>query len=220
MVLTDIAFRTAGRAVRRAAWDQTLPIELIGRSAWLHVSGISQAISAQCCDAVFAALEHAHQTGTRISYDLNWRPLLWPRARALAVARATLRLCDLFLPSVDEIHQLIDIVQPEDIVRWAHDQGARQVVLKLGARGALVSDGGCMVLIPPLQVRSVDATGAGDAFAGALLARLAAGDDLVTAARAAAVAAALSTTGMGATDPLPKWEDVAVLLRSWTKLRH
>jgi 2-dehydro-3-deoxygluconokinase len=57
-------------------------------------------------------------------------------------------------------------------------------------------------------VQPVDATGAGDCFAGCLLARLAAGDELVHAARAANVAAALSTLGVGAVAPLPTWPQV------------
>jgi 2-dehydro-3-deoxygluconokinase len=49
----------------------------------------------------------------------------------------------------------------------------------------------------------VDATGAGDCFDGSFLARLAAGDDPIAAARWASAAAALTTTGYGAVAPLP-----------------
>jgi 2-dehydro-3-deoxygluconokinase len=49
----------------------------------------------------------------------------------------------------------------------------------------------------------VDATGAGDAFGGAFVARLVAGDALAEAARYAAAAAALSTQGYGAVEPIP-----------------
>ena len=53
---------------------------------------------------------------------------------------------------------------------------------------------------------AVDATGAGDYFAGALLARMVAGDDVLTAARYANAAAAIKTTGFGAggADPDPR----------------
>jgi len=61
-------------------------------------------------------------------------------------------------------------------------------------------------------VTPVDATGAGDCFAGTLLARLGAGDDIVAAARAANVAAALSTLGVGAVTPLPRWDQVRAVL--------
>jgi 2-dehydro-3-deoxygluconokinase len=62
--------------------------------------------------------------------------------------------------------------------------------------------------IAPYPCRSVDATGAGDTFGGAFVARRLAGDDLLAAARYAAVAAALSTEGLGAVAPIPVAEAV------------
>jgi 2-dehydro-3-deoxygluconokinase len=87
-------------------------------------------------------------------------------------------------------------------------------VLKLGARGALASDGVRRERISPHRVECVDATGAGDCFAGALLARLALGDDFWSAVRYANAAAALATTGFGAVAPLPRPEAVRRLLAS------
>jgi len=55
---------------------------------------------------------------------------------------------------------------------------------------------------------------AGDRFAGMLHARLAAGDSLIDAARAANVAAALSTQGVGAVAPLPRCTQVQAVLAS------
>jgi 2-dehydro-3-deoxygluconokinase len=63
-------------------------------------------------------------------------------------------------------------------------------------------------------VAAVDATGAGDCFAGNFLARLLAGDAPLDAARYANAAAALSTTGYGAVAPLPLPAAVRGLLKS------
>ena len=57
-----------------------------------------------------------------------------------------------------------------------------------------------------------DATGAGDCFCGNLLARMALGDDVFTAARYANAAAALAVQGYGAVAPLPTREQVEALL--------
>ncbi len=76
----------------------------------------------------------------------------------------------------------------------------------------LVSDGRRRERIPGHRVDAVDATGAGDCFAGACLARIAAGDSLWDAARYANAAAALSTTGFGAVAPLPRPDAVGALL--------
>ncbi len=201
------SYRRAGSAASRIT-PASLPTGLIESARWLHVSGISQAISTSACDTVFEAIARARAAGTKVSFDLNFRPALWPAPRALAMLRATLASCDLFFPSVDEIEALTGLAMADDIVRWSHDQGARAVALKLGAKGSRVSSGSNVEDVPPHRVQPVDATGAGDCFAGAMLARLAAGDGLAQAARAANVAAALSTQGYGAVAPLPPWQTV------------
>lgn len=201
------SYRRAGSAASLMT-PASLPAGLIEQARWLHVSGISQAISTSACDTVFEAIARARAAGTQVSFDLNFRPALWPAPRALAMLRATLANCDLFFPSVDEIQALTGLGTAEQIVRWSHDQGARAVALKLGAMGSRVSSGDGVADVPPHCVQPVDATGAGDCFAGAMLARLAAGDGLAQAARAANVAAALSTQGYGAVAPLPRWETV------------
>ncbi|KOF51910.1 hypothetical protein AD428_23705 [Achromobacter sp. DMS1] len=65
-------------------------------------------------------------------------------------------------------------------------------------------------------MEAVDATGAGDCFAGNLLARRCRGDGLAGRVRYANAAAALSTLGYGAVDPLPGPADVARLLAAGT----
>jgi 2-dehydro-3-deoxygluconokinase len=205
------AYRRAGSAASRMT-PATLAAGAVESARWLHVSGISQAISPSACDTVFDAIARARGSGTLVSYDLNFRPALWPAPRALAVLRETLAQCDLFFPSVDEVAALTGLEKPEDIVSWSHDHGARAVALKLGAQGSMVSSADGSARVPAHPVQPVDATGAGDCYAGAMLARLAAGDALPQAARAANVAAALSTLGYGAVAPLPRWENVQALL--------
>ena len=82
------------------------------------------------------------------------------------------------------------------------------MVLKLGAQGAIVSADGVRTPLAAMPVQAVDATGAGDCFAGNLLARLCQGDALLEAARYANAAAGLSVQGHGAVAPLPRPEAV------------
>ncbi len=86
------------------------------------------------------------------------------------------------------------------------------VVVTLGRRGALVVTADGETQVPPFPVEPVDTTGAGDAFCGALCARLAAGDDLAAAVRVAAAAGALATTVAGAVPSLPHAEAIEELL--------
>lgn len=205
------SYLRAGSAASRMS-PESLPREAIEHCRWLHVSGISQAISASACDAVFAAIDIARAAGARISYDSNLRLKLWPLARARAVIRATLAQSDLFLPSIEDARELSGLADPDAVFDWCLAQGARTVVLKLGAEGALYGTAAGRRRLAAHRVEAVDATGAGDCFAGALLARLAAGDDLEAATTYANAAAALTTTGFGAVAPIPRREQVLALL--------
>ena len=178
--------------------------DLLKRSRWLHFSGISQAISASAAEAAAHAAALAKKYGTRISYDLNFRPGLWSVEAGLQAATRALAVCDVFFPSVDEVRLLTGLDSATDVINWAHAGGAEVVALKLGADGCMVSSGGQQTHVPSVRVDCVDATGAGDCFAGAFLSRLCAGDEPAVAAAFANAAAALSTQGYGAVAPLPR----------------
>ena len=72
------------------------------------------------------------------------------------------------------------------------------MVVTLGADGALVVEDGEPTHVPAHEVDAVDATGAGDAFCGALADGLARGESLVAATRWAVRVAGISTTRWGA----------------------
>jgi 2-dehydro-3-deoxygluconokinase len=186
----------------------------IQAAQWLHVSGISMAISTSACDAVFAAMQWARQAGTQVSLDANLRLKLWPLARARACLQQAISMCDLFLPSLEDVAPLCGNEQPQAIIDWAHSLGANQVVLKRGAQGATISHAGQQQDLEGHAVHCLDATGAGDCFAGNLLARLAQGDDLASGVRYANAAAALAVQGFGAVAPLPVPAQVQSLLNT------
>jgi 2-dehydro-3-deoxygluconokinase len=207
----EFSYLRAGSAASRMAPD-TLPADVIRNCSILHVSGISQAISASACDAVFAAIEMAEASGGRIAYDPNLRTKLWPLPRARAVVKATVAQCDVFLPSLDEARTLSGFDKVAAIIDWCHALGAPVVALKCGAEGVVVSDGRRIETVGGHRVPCVDATGAGDCFDGAFLARTLLADSPLDAARYANAAAALATTGFGAVAPLPRDADVRALL--------
>jgi 2-dehydro-3-deoxygluconokinase len=208
----EFSYLRAGSAASRMR-PADMPLDLIGDAKVLHVSGISQAISASACDSVFAALDAAREAGASISYDSNLGLKLWPLARARAVIVATLPLCDWFLPSLDEAALLSGTSEASAILDCCHASGAPLVALKMGADGVWVSSEKGRERIPGPRVDAIDATGAGDCFDGAFAARIVAGAGAVAAARYANAAAALATTGYGAVDPLPTHADVAAFLK-------
>ena len=198
----SFSYCRADSAATRMRLNDTQRI-VLQQTQWLHYSGISQAISETAREQCAAAVRIARAAGAKISFDSNLRLKLWSLDEAKLHMIPAIAGCDLFLPSLDDVSQLSGLSDPKAIVAWSHDLGAQHVVLKLGELGVLVSDGHVVHSIAPLHVQAVDATGAGDCFAGNLLARLAAGDDLIRAAQYANAAAALSVQGFGAVAPLP-----------------
>jgi len=185
-----------------------LPADYIAGARFFHLSAIGQAISdsaRQTCDAAITA---ARKAGVKVSYDTNLRLRLWELDVARLTIDATIARCDVALPSLDDSQQLTGLSAPDAIVDYYLGLGAPLVALKMGAEGSLIATAQKRVRLPAHRVEAVDATGAGDTFDGAFLARLLAGDDLENAGRYANVAAALSTTGYGAVTPMPRQTDV------------
>jgi 2-dehydro-3-deoxygluconokinase len=207
-------YRSGSAASRLGPAD--VPRAEISAAKVFHLSGISLAISDSACDAGYAAIAAARAAGVQVSFDTNLRLKLWPLDRARAVMNDVLRLTDIALPSWDDITAITGLTEPEAIVDHCLHGGAKVVALKLGAEGALVASAGECHRIAPFPCQPVDATGAGDTFGGAFVARLVAGDGLLDAGRYAAAAAALSTQGYGAVAPIPRADAVLAALKGQT----
>lgn len=96
------------------------------------------------------------------------------------------------------------------------DAGVRTLVVTLGGDGADLFDGtdpsATALHVDPFPIEPVDTTGAGDAFCGGLVARLAAGDALTDALVFAAANGALATTRAGAVPSLPTADETLALI--------
>ena len=207
------SYRRAGSAASRMTPD-LLPLDALRSARILHVSGISLAISDSAADTVFAAIEEVRSAGSQVSFDPNLRLALWPLARARAMIHAAASMADIALPGLDDARQLTGQEDPAAIAETYLRQGAGIVALTLGREGVLVATPDRTETLPGHRVEARDATGAGDTFDGAFLARLVAGDDPFRAAAFANAAAALSTQGFGAVDPIPNRAAVEDFLRA------
>ena len=201
------SYLRAGSAAARLGAD-AVPAAAFDGLRVLHVSAISQAISEAACDAVFRAMALARQAGAQVSYDTNLRTRLWPLARARAVIHAAVADAEIVFPSYDDSRLLTGLDDPDAIADAYLDLGPALVALKLGAAGALVATRDARRRVPGAAVAAVDASGAGDAFAGSFLAQYLATGDPFDAAAYANACAALSTTGYGAVAPIPHRAEV------------
>jgi ribokinase len=134
-------------------------------------------------------------------------PCLINPAPVIPVVSDLLRCSPVLTPNAGELSVLAHSVgvpsgPPEDEARGLRARTGAPVVVTLGGDGVLVVDTDTRRLAPvPTTVR--DTTGAGDTFNGVLAARLAAGDELITAVATANRAAALSVASVGARAGMP-----------------
>lgn len=203
----EFTYRRAGSAAARFTAED-LPAEAIRQAKVLHVSGISQAISANASEAVREAMRIAREAGVTVSYDTNLRLRLWPLGRAQLVTNAAMAEADIALPGLEDARQLTGCDTPDAIADFYLEGGSRIVALTLGRAGALIATPDRRETVPSITVQAMDATGAGDCFDGAFLAEWLRSGDPFAAGRYACAAAALSTTGFGAVAPLPRRAEV------------
>lgn len=123
--------------------------------------------------ATLAAWEIARSAGAICSYDVNWRPALWPDAAAgLAQARLPLAFADVVKLNAAELRLLTGHDDPAAGLATLATQ-ASLVVVTLGAAGCLYRFDGAIAAVEAPEVGAVvDTTGAGDAFMATLLASL------------------------------------------------
>lgn len=133
-------------------------------------------------------------------------------APARELPAALLAEVDVLIPNRSELGVLAGAPEPTTIDEAAALAkslvGPSAVVVTLGADGALVVADDEVTHVPAVPVDAVDATGAGDAFCGALADALARGSSLVEAAEWAVRVAGISTTQRGAQAGMPRREDV------------
>ncbi|MFH1149378.1 MAG: ribokinase [Actinomycetota bacterium] len=155
-------------------------------------------------DAVERALGIASGNGVRII--LNPAP-------ACEVPDALLGLVDILTPNEVEASILsgVNVSTPEDAgeaARVLMGKGTKSVVITMGSRGVFAVTGAEERFIPSVEVAAVDATGAGDAFSGALATAIAEGKAFFEAVDFANTAAALSVTRIGTAPAMPTREEI------------
>ena len=169
--------------------------------------------------ATLEAARYARQQGKLVSFDPNYRPLLWEHpADAVVQMQEGVTLADLLKVSEEEM-QLI--TNESDLARGSQallEMGPSLVLVSLGAKGAYYRNAVGAGHLPTYDVPTVDTTGAGDAFMGAIhyqLRRKAAEDlrtlpafELEEIVRFGNAAGSLTTTKGGAIPAMPSMVEI------------
>ena len=169
----------------------------------LHYTGVTLAISTSAAAAARLAARRARERGALVSFAVNHRPALRPDLRELAAAA---RSADVVFASEEESELVLGVAAPNPPIR--------EVVITLGADGAVAFAGGEEIRVAAPRVESVDASGAGDALAAVYVAERVAGTPAGRALTHAVAAATLSCRSVGAALSYPDAAELEAVLAS------
>lgn len=171
--LVRVTYLRSGSAATRLTW-QDVTAALAEAPAVLHVSGITAALGPGPCEAVHRGVRTAHDAGSIVSLDINYRSRLGSRADWSAALQPVLPLVHVVTGCADEL-AIITPTGNADVASQAGallDLGVQEVLVTYGADGAALHTTAGVVEQPAVPVRAVDPVGAGDAFVAGYLSGL------------------------------------------------
>jgi 2-dehydro-3-deoxygluconokinase len=171
----------------------------------LHLTGVAPAISPTSRELAFKLGREMRAAGKTVSFDPNLRPTLWPsRETMVEQLNALAALADWVFPGAGEGEILTGSKDPAAIARFYIEQGARGVVVKLGADGAYFKHRDDEGFVAGVRVeRVVDTVGAGDGFAVGVLSALLEGKPVRQAVARGNLIGALAIQVIGDSEGLP-----------------
>jgi 2-dehydro-3-deoxygluconokinase len=178
---------------------------------WLHLTGITPALSPTARAAVERAMALAREAGMRISLDLNLRRKLWSEGEAALVLRELATRVDVVMGDEDEVRLVTGA--EGSVEALAQALSASISIVKLGPDGAIAASAGKTFRAEAVPVRTVlDPVGAGDAFAAGFIAATLEGKPIGEALRVANACGAVALTVVGDMAGLPDRGEVERLL--------
>jgi 2-dehydro-3-deoxygluconokinase len=146
-------------------------VRRIGSPAWVHVTGITPALSGDARRFIADVVGRRGHGAACVSFDLNFRPALWPDAATAArVLTPIASLADVVFVGDDEADLLYGTTDPDTLAARFDRGGDRHLVLKAGSHGAAYVTADAVVHQRALPSPVVDVTGAGDGFAAGYIA--------------------------------------------------
>jgi fructokinase len=199
--------------------------DLLAKAKIFHFGSISL-IHEPSRSATLEAVRLAKEAGALISFDVNFRPSLWPRADfAAATIGELLSEADLVKVNEEELELLTGTRNLGAGGKVILEKGPQLCVVTLGAQGSYFCSHSGADKIAPFKVETVDAVGCGDAFMAGVLCRLAGYEDWRSALatpemaenlRFANAVGALTALRPGVIPALPSAREVASFLSEQT----
>lgn len=172
---TGVYFKDPGHGVlyyRRGSAASRMDPAAVARvpledAAIVHLSGITPALSVSCAELVDAVFKRVALSRASLSFDVNYRPSLWPVGAAAPALRGLANRADIVFVGLDEANALWGCSTPDDVRTILPDP--ERLIVKDGDVGATEFSAGSQMFEPAIPTEVIEAVGAGDAFAAGYL---------------------------------------------------
>ena len=100
------------------------------KARWFHTGGIFTALSDSCAEVVLEAMKAAHDAGTVVSYDLNFRSKLWTSAKAIEVTKKLIPFIDVLIGNEEDFQKVLgfDVKGTDEKLASLPVEGYKQMV--------------------------------------------------------------------------------------------
>lgn len=184
---------------------------------FLHLTGITPALSPSAEATMWKAIEYARAHNVTVTFDPNVRLNIWSKDQARATIERFLSAADIVLPGLEDLQMLYGNISREEALLRLRDMGCQTIVMKIGSQEVLVYADGHATYIPVDHIESpVDLMGAGDAFAAGLFGGLLRGQTLAEAANLGTIVARCAIQLPGNIESMPTWDEVCAIVNNET----
>ncbi len=103
---------------------------------WFHTGGIFTALGDSCAEVALASVKAAHQSGSIVSYDLNFRSKLWSSQKAIEVTKNLVPYIDVLIGNEEDFQKVLGCKVPgaDEKLSLIPVEGYKSMVRELAAR--------------------------------------------------------------------------------------
>lgn len=197
-------YRRGSAASRMSSSDLTAALAQDARV--VHLSGTTPALSASCRELTHAIVAQRRLGAAAVSFDVNYRPGLWPVEQAAPELEAIARTADIVFVGRDEAATLWGTTTAHDVRDRLPEPTV--LVVKDGTVGATAFGPDGAEWADALSVPVVETVGAGDAFAAGWLSAWLRGLSTEDALRLGHLVASLAVQVVGDCPQVPSWDEI------------
>lgn len=152
-----------------------LDLERIVKAKIVHFGSATALLDDPFRKTYLETMKFSKENNIFIAFDPNYRDNLWQgrEQEFIQLTKECITYADFVKVSEEELELITGYTDKKIGINYLHQLGVKIVAVTLGEKGTLLSNGDLLEIVSSINVKSIDSTGAGDAFVGAMLFQLA-----------------------------------------------